>query len=292
MDKMRQKILLVSAAAFILSLVTACSFLNPPFPALDTGLIYTSAAKTFAVEHPSQTPQPAVTITPTLFPSATATPIIPPAVISTATLTNTPSYSDSCYYDSVVTDENIPDGTEIYTGESFEKTWEFYNSGTCSWNEDFSLVFIKGRRMGGTTVYLGDYVYPGEYIEVTVDLTAPSSEGEYVGYWQLLDGNGILFGDKPYIDIEVIIKPTATQTRTMTKTMTRTSIPSPTATRTRTPTLTSTYTVSPTSTLTSSPTPTFTPSPTITDTPTPLPSSTDTLAPTATETPAITPSPT
>jgi hypothetical protein len=187
-----------------------------------------------------------------------------------------------------VTDENIPDGTKIYTGETFEKTWEFYNSGTCSWNEDFSLVFINGRRMGGSTVYLDDYVYPGEYIEVTVDLIAPSSPGEYSGYWQLLNANGDLFGKKPSVDIIVVDKITTTPTRTLT----RTTTPSPTVTRTRTPTLTRTYTATPTRTLTSSPTATSTLTPTETETPSLSPTSTNTHPPSDTPTPTNTFTPT
>ncbi len=285
---MKQKVLIVAAAVFTLSLLTACGYLIPSFHAQNYGIIYTSAAKTFAVEHPTQTPQPDMTITPTQLPSTTATPTIQPTEFPAATTTSTLSNNNSCYYNSVVTDENIPDGTEIYTGESFEKTWEFYNSGNCSWNEDFSLVFIHGRRMGGTTAYLDNYIKPGEYIEVTVDLIAPSSTGEYSGYWQLLDANGELFGKKPSVDIIVVDKITKTPTRTMTRTIT----PSPTVTRTRTPTLTQTYTATPTRTLTSSPTPTSTLTPTDTVSPSPSSTSTNTLPPTDTSTPTNTFTPT
>lgn len=136
--------------------------------------------------------------------------------------------------------------------------------------------------MGGKTVYLDDYVRSGEYIEVTVDLTAPLSIGEYLGYWQLLDPEGELFGEIAHVDIVAVNKLTATPTRTMTRTVT----PSPTATRTLTPTLTSTSTLTPSLTSTNTATETSSPTSTFTLTPT------DTLTPIPTETPTITPSPT
>ena len=291
-DRMKHKILIIPIAAFLVLVVTACGFSFPFISGHEINLIHTSAAKTFAVEHPIGTPQPNGTLTQTPSPTETGTPTPLPTETPLATSTKTPIPEETCIYDSEVTDTTVEDETRVNIGESFEVTWEFYNSGSCRWNNDVSLVFIQGRRLGGKTVYLDDYVRPGEYIEVTVDLTAPSSIGEYIGYWQLLDPDGELFGEKSLVDIVAVIKPTATPTRTMTRTvtptrtMTRTATPSPSATRTLTPTLTSTYTITPsltstnTATETSSPTSSFTPLPTETFTPVP------------TETPTITPSPT
>ena len=289
---MKHRLLILSIAAFLILVVMACGFPFPFTSGYEINLIHTSAAKTFAVEHPISTPQPNGTITPTPSSTAKGTSIPLPTETPLPTLTRTPLTIPDCIYDSEVTDASLEDKSTIQTGEKFEMTWEFYNSGTCRWNNDVSLVFIQGRRMGGKTVYLDDYVRSGEYIEVTVDLTAPLSIGEYIGYWQLLDPNGELFGEKSQVDILAIIKPTATPTRTMTRTvtptrtMTRTATPSPSATRTLTPTLTSTYTITPS--LTSTNTPTETSSPTSSFTPLP----TDTFTPVPTETPTITPSPT
>ncbi len=176
----------------------------------------------------------------------------------------------------------LPDGTEVFTGDDFDKTWEFYNSGTCAWSTSFSLVFVYGKRMGGANVSLDEIVAPGEYIHVTVELTAPSSEGDYTGYWQLMDPYARLFGEMPSVDIVAVDEPTNTPTRTLTRTLTRTA--TPTFTRTNTPSFTPTLTQS----VTPSPTSTNTEVPTNTTAPT----ATDTPAPTDTTVPSPTPSPT
>lgn len=291
-DRMKQRILIVSIVSILVLWVTACGFQFPFLSGQGINLIHTSAAKTFAVEHPIGTPQPDGTLTQTPSPLATGTSTPLPSGTPLPTLTRTPLTIPDCIYDSEVTDASLEDESRIQTGEEFEMTWEFYNSGTCRWDDDVSLVFILGRRMGGRTVYLDDYVRPGEYIEVSVDLTAPLSNGEYIGYWQLLDPDGELFGEKSQVDIVVVNEPTATPTRTMTRTvtptrtLTRTVTPSPSATRTLTPTLTSTYTVTPSLTSTYTPTETSSSTPSFT----PLP--TDTLTPIPTDTLTITPSPT
>lgn len=289
---MKHNIFILLIMGIFMMLISGCGYWSSSNPGMDINYIYTSAAKTFAVEHSTQTPQPILTETPVPSPSSTITPFNQQTTYPTATLTST----NSCNFDAEITDENIPDGTKIQPGESFEKSWEFYNSGTCKWNKDFSLVFINGRRMGGTTVYLDDLINPGDYLDIAVDLTAPTTEGEYVGYWQLLDQNGDLFGEKARVDIVAIIKISLTPTRTMTRTLTltptitRTPTPTRTSTYTRTPTLTSTPTYTPTQTSTATMTPTL--SPTSTETPTTTSTLTDTPLPTVTETITITPSPT
>ena len=72
------------------------------------------------------------------------------------------------------------------------------------------LVFTSGTSMGGTTALrLPGYVAPGQTVDVSVTLTAPSSAGPYTGYWMLRNPSGALFGsgDKAnvpfYVDIIV-----------------------------------------------------------------------------------------
>ena len=279
---MKPKLLLAAILIGILIFIPACSLFGPTISQAEVYQIYTSVAQTYAAEHPTSTPTggtPSPTMaTITIQPSAT--------IYKTATRTSTYDYYATCRYSSLVTDETLPDGTEVFTGEDFDKTWEFYNSGTCAWSTSFSLVFVYGKRMVGANVSLDDIVSPGEYIHVTVELTAPSSEGDYTGYWQLMDPYARLFGEMPSVDIVAVDESTKTPTRTLTRTPTRTV--TPTVTRTNTPSFTPTFTP----TLTQS----VTPSPTLTDTTIPTnttaPTATDTPAPTDTTVPSPTPSPT
>jgi hypothetical protein len=100
-----------------------------------------------------------------------------------------------------ITDVTIPDGTVIAGGESFTKTWQLRNIGSCSWDEEYSLVFIEGDSLDGLElVPLSLEVKPGDDVQLSVLLSAPAESGTYQGAWKLRDTNGILFGIGPGSD--------------------------------------------------------------------------------------------
>ena len=94
-----------------------------------------------------------------------------------------------------VSDVTVPDGTVFAPGASFNKTWRLKNVGTCTWSTSYSLVFDSGEKMGGPdSVNLPKSVAPGQTVDVTVSLTAPSSAGTYRGYWKFANASGVRFG--------------------------------------------------------------------------------------------------
>jgi hypothetical protein len=96
---------------------------------------------------------------------------------------------------SFVSDVTIPDNTYVSPGQSFVKTWRLRNTGTCTWNAGYALVFADGHRMGGlSSVPLRGSVGPGETVDLSVTLTAPASDGAYEGRWQLRNADGAFFG--------------------------------------------------------------------------------------------------
>jgi len=46
-------------------------------------------------------------------------------------------------------------------------------------------------------------VQPGESIDVSVPLYAPSASGKYVGYWRLCEPSGKKFGQRVRVQIQV-----------------------------------------------------------------------------------------
>ncbi|MBL8050207.1 MAG: hypothetical protein JNM46_03215 [Anaerolineales bacterium] len=145
----------------------------------------------------------------------TQTPLPPTVTPAPVTQTVTPTSTQSpvttyCDWASFVKDVTIPDGTTLLPGETFTKVWRLKNRGTCTWTPDYTLVFSSGSQMGGTTaIRLPAYVAPGQTIDISVTLTAPSTNGSYTGYWMLRNPSGALFGtgDKAniafYVDIKV-----------------------------------------------------------------------------------------
>jgi next-to-BRCA1 protein 1 len=118
-------------------------------------------------------------------------------------------------------------------GESFTKTWEFQNSGTCEWNKDYQLTFVSGSEMHGETAEIDQDVSSGSVADLSVSMIAPASEGTYTGYWRLADEDGNVFGQSVYV-LVVVSDEAATLTPTTTPTATARSTSAPTATPTQT----------------------------------------------------------
>ena len=97
-----------------------------------------------------------------------------------------------------ITDVTIPDNMIIQPGTAFKKTWRLRNDGTGTWEPNFKLVFVNGDSMGGpASKTLDETVAPGETIDISVDLTAPSISKTYKGNWMLQTDKGVNFGIGP-----------------------------------------------------------------------------------------------
>jgi hypothetical protein len=94
-----------------------------------------------------------------------------------------------------VSDVTIPDNTILSPNETFVKTWRVRNEGTCSWGPGYALTFAAGAQLGGAaSVPFPQVVAPGETVDLSVTLTAPSTGGSYRSEWQFQDGSGNTFG--------------------------------------------------------------------------------------------------
>jgi hypothetical protein len=145
----------------------------------------TEVAQTEAARQPTATE----TLPPTEMPTETQAP--PPAV----TLMPTNANSGTLCLQASLIDETIPDDTQMAAGEGFEKSWTLTNTGTCTWTEDFSLVFHHGSSMGAPErVSLPGRIAPGESHIFTLNMNAPTTSGKHVGFWTLESADGTQFG--------------------------------------------------------------------------------------------------
>lgn len=86
----------------------------------------------------------------------------------------------------------------------FPVTWQFRNTGTCTWDPSYRLGFLSGDRMSGPrSLSLEGTIAPGEEIELSVRLIAPGTAGTYQGRWQLFAPDGSPFGVAASADIVV-----------------------------------------------------------------------------------------
>jgi hypothetical protein len=188
-------------------LLTSCNLPNDQ-SAQATAAAQTVEALTSATPLFNTTPS----ITPT---AATFTPF-PTLNINT----NTPAATatSNCNVAQFLTDVTIPDGTVLAPGASFTKKWRLKNIGSCAWN-GFSMAFDSGDSMGGPASKAVAAVNPGQEVDLEVSLTAPSTVGNYRGYWRLVTNGNVLVpvvngyqGKSFYVDIKVQNAVTATNT--------------------------------------------------------------------------------
>jgi hypothetical protein len=117
------------------------------------------------------------------------------SLVPTATVQQPASAATACDWAQFIADVTVPDGTTYAPNATFTKTWRLKNIGTCTWTTSYSLVFDSGTKMGGpTSVNLPKSVAPGQTVDLSISLTAPSSAGRYIGYWKFKNASGATFG--------------------------------------------------------------------------------------------------
>lgn len=232
---------LIFVLVFLVGILSACNLTDRAVTTPDNspGLIYTAAAQTVAAQltqaavgtpivvptqsSPATQAPPTVQVvqpSPTTIPTNTA---VPPTPIP-PTATGVPTPCDRASF----VKENYEDGSEVPPNTNFVKKWTLKNTGTCTWNSSYSLVFVSGDSMNApaSQQLTTGVVAPGDTIEVSVALVSPASAKTYQGFFQLRNGSGALFGigfdakSNFWVKIKVVVPSTATATPTQTATPT------------------------------------------------------------------------
>jgi hypothetical protein len=207
---MKNKIRAVNILLVSIILLASC---NLPSSQAGEALSLTAAAQTI---------QALTSATPGL-PVPTSTPIggftlTPFPTLSVVTNTPVASPTTNCNVAQFVADVTIPDGTIMTPGQAFIKKWRLKNIGSCTWT-GFTMTFDSGDSMGGPASKPVSTVNPGQEVDLEVNLTAPSTAGNYRGYWRIITNGGVLVpvvngyqGKSFYVDIRVQGPATATNT--------------------------------------------------------------------------------
>src|SRR5687768_8220870 len=150
------KIFAVMAALVLL--VTAC---GPSQPPEDT--ISTAVAQTVQAQNPTATvPLSPSPIVPTNTPASLVTPAF--ETVTATALAAAPV--EFCTASASLVGETHPDGTIIQPGIVFTKVWQIQNTGTCTWDSRWQLVFNGGDILDGSAVYnLPQPAEPGQIVE-------------------------------------------------------------------------------------------------------------------------------
>jgi hypothetical protein len=218
-----------------LFLLTACNLPSNTTaePQDDPNLIYTAAAQTVSAQltqaasgglaTPTGQSQDGGLVATATLPAQASTATQAATSISQPTATSTQE-SIPCDRASFVEDITYKDGSEVAPGATFVKTWKLKNTGSCTWNSSYAVVFVSGDSMGApASVQLTTgTVAPGQEVEVSVAMKAPETPKEYEGRWKLRNGANVIFGvgsrgDADFwVKVKVAVPVTATPTVTST----------------------------------------------------------------------------
>jgi hypothetical protein len=150
------------------------------------------------------------TPTPTPQPEVTSTPGPPPSCVDGLAFLQHLNYDD----------QNMSAPPEMKPGQPFTKGWRVQNTGTCTWDSSYTLVYAGGNTpqsgMGGQPVAVQGQVPPGSTYDIEVDLVAPLKPGTYQAFWQMENGASRAFGERLPVGIRVPAAPTPTPAPTQT----------------------------------------------------------------------------
>jgi hypothetical protein len=225
-------LIMVLALSLVLS---ACNFGQEPQPTPDVEAIFTAAAETVVAQYSLELTQtalaaPTATQVPTNTPPATFAVESPgagsPALPGTTPLatfgigtqsagnptfpTVTPiaalaTQGETCYNSAFVADVTYPDGTAVKQDAWLAKVWSVQNTGTCTWDDGFSLQPVTGDAKGTWEITAKkDFVKPDDIVEIRIDIKTPSkSFDNWGGCWKMMGDNGYYFGTFLCLSVKV-----------------------------------------------------------------------------------------
>jgi hypothetical protein len=191
-----KKVSLILSVFLLLSIIlSACNLsASKGGPTTESDMAYTAAALTVQAKMQEGTPKPPL---PTLLEPVQEQPVVEPVQQNPEPIfTAAPVSSDApCDRALFVDDITIPDNSVMAPGNAFTKTWRLQNDGSCTWTSGYSIVFDSGEGLDGpTTVAINKDVPPGQAIDISVNLKAPSSPDTYRSNWKIRNPSGDTFG--------------------------------------------------------------------------------------------------
>lgn len=190
-------------------------------PILWIVLLLTSLSLGSCVKVSEETPAPtrSVFITSTLPPTRPGLSLpteIPPTGTPDSSTTATPGTPDGTVSASdsgpcqdsalLLEDVTVPDNAQMTRGAKFTKTWRFMNSGKCKWS-GYTISFVAGDRMETPASAPIPETEAGQTVDVSIELTAPSVDGSYTGFYELKNdrGESLAIGTETTFWVKILI---------------------------------------------------------------------------------------
>jgi polar amino acid transport system substrate-binding protein len=111
-------------------------------------------------------------------------------------------------------DSNMTSPAPFQPGATIQKGWRIQNSGTCTWDSNYALVYVGANPpnspIGGNPVSIQGQVAPGQTYDVYATIVAPPQPDRYQSIWNLRNPKGQYFGDRLWIGFDVVSQSTPT----------------------------------------------------------------------------------
>ncbi|MCC7130501.1 MAG: transporter substrate-binding domain-containing protein [Anaerolineae bacterium] len=105
-------------------------------------------------------------------------------------------------------DSNMTNPPAVQPGQEMLKGWRIQNSGTCTWDNRYALIYTgsapPNAPVAGNPVVVQNEVPPGGVYDIYVNILAPSVPGRYQSFWNLRNPAGVQFGDRLWVGFEVV----------------------------------------------------------------------------------------
>lgn len=100
-----------------------------------------------------------------------------------------------------VSDVTLSDGTVVEPGATVSKIWKMSNQGNMAWPEGTTLLHVAGDSLQADPAAPIEVAPcgPGEEIDITANLVAPSQPGRYIAYFRLQGPRGYRFGQRIWV---------------------------------------------------------------------------------------------
>ena len=170
---MRKNILVVFL--FVVLMTSACGA-QSPVETVAPAIIETETRAATATEAPTATETPSAQA------SVTPTP-------ETPIPTNSPDCTNKAAF---VADVTIADGDIVPASTNFTKTWRVRNTGTCIWGPDYTVTHYSEERMFAPPSVPLSVTFPEETADISMDLTAPNTDGNHRGYFVIRNPAGLI----------------------------------------------------------------------------------------------------
>jgi hypothetical protein len=205
---------LICLAACASSLPTATPTIDlNPFRTEVAATVLAQVSQTLAAK-PSATPIPSSTATQT--PAVTPTQPASPSPQATGSPPAGTPEAESANLAQWVS-QSIADDSILAPGETFTITWRLKNVGSTTWTAAYLLRFYSGDPFGALKeAPLGREVLPGETVDISLRMKAPTTPGDHRTDWVLSDEKRSNFKQPVFLKIVVskLVTPAPTATTT------------------------------------------------------------------------------